>query len=938
MPRRLTRNLARNLKLPMIGALLAGTAMPVLAGEAVLYDTAPGWVETAKVEPKPADSNSFIVLFDQQARIETGRLWSYIDTAIALDSPEALTRFGTLTAAWMPDKGDLIVHRVELIRGGTVIDVLKGGALFEVLRRERGLEQRLVDGSLTATMAVPGAKLGDVLRLAYSITTSDQAMGDNVQWQAGLIAKPFPLQKGNLSVSWPEALPVTRLRVGKAAVAEPAAKNGFMTWSVELPIAEADPVPDDAPTRFRLGDIMQVSTYADWAAVSRNHAAHYVTSGKVTPGGDLAGRIAGIAKASPDALTRAALALRLVQDDVSYLMNGMDGGNYIPQAPEETWEKRFGDCKAKSLLLLTILRELGIEAEPVLIRSQGGDALPSLAPMPGNFDHVIVRAVIGGTNYWLDGTTAGVRLDSIDHVPRFFYGLPLRDEGADLMPLDTRVQATPDRLVRLTLDQRAGLRVPAIYDVTVEFRGAAGAGWRAMADQGNADMREQAVRGMVQQIVGDGQLIDHSLRYDAEAGLAVLTARGITTSAWSRDGKDYRFEAPAQAAREVGFEADRARAAWRAIPLSLNGPVYFASNTEVLLPDDAKVALEGAADPVAATIGGVELASTARLQGPRLTIEQSMRTREEELAADRIAQARRELARFGKQLPVLRSAGDVRELWQYFGKDRARLSALEALYAKGIAEAEADDSSPLTNRASFRAGIYDHAGALADVEAAMTIEDSRDLFLARAALRRELGDLTGALADTQEAEALQPDGSTYSDQIYMLGLMGRGAEGVTLAEDFEAITKDRSLATQVMATALGWNGQADEGLGLLDELIAQRPTDGALLNAVCWEAGIWGKMDAARLEACTKAVEKSDNSAAALDSRAMAQFRLGNLAAAKADADAALLAAPYLTETRLLRGVIRKAMGDANGKEEIALALKMQPSLAKAYKAWGLDF
>lgn len=937
MLRRLAFNRARTLNLPLAGLLLTGTAMPALAGEAVLYDTAPGWIELAKVEPKPADSNSFIVLFDQQARIEKGRLWSYIDTAIALDSPEALTRFGTLTATWMPDKGDLIVHHVELIRGGAVIDVLEGGAVFEVLRRERGLEKRLVDGSLTATMAVPGAKLGDVLRLAYSVTTSDQVMGDNVQWQAGLIAKPFPLQKGRVAVSWPEGLPVTRLRLGKADLAEPTAKDGFMTWSASLPIAEADPVPDDAPARFRLGDIVQVSTYADWAAVSRNHAPHYTTAGKVTSRGELAARIGGIAAASADPLTRAALALRLVQDDVSYLMNGMDGGNYIPQAPEETWDKRFGDCKAKSLLLLAMLRELGITAEPVLVRSQGGDALPSLAPMPGNFDHVIVRAMIDGKNYWLDGTTAGVRLDSIDEVPRFFHGLPLRDEGADLMPLDTRVQEAPDRAVRLTVDQRAGLRVPAIYDVTIEFRGTTGAGWRAMADQGNADMRKQAVTSMFQQVIGDGQVIDHTLRYDAEAGLAVLTARGITTTAWVRDGKDYRFEAPAQAAREVGFDADRARAAWRAIPLSLNGPVYFASTAEVLLPGDAKVTFEGTVDPVTATIGGVELASTAKLEGPRLTIAQTMRTRDEELAADRIAPARREMARFDKQLPVLRSAGEVRELWQYFGKDRALLSALEALYARGIAEAEPDDVSPLTNRASFRAGIYDHAGALADIEAAMKIEGSRDLFLARAALRRELGDLAGALADTEEAEALQPDGSTYADQIYTLGLLGRAAEGVTLAEDFEAITKDRSIAVQVMATAFGWNGQAEEGIGLLDEMIAQRPTDGALLNAQCWEAAIWDKMDEGRLEACTKAVEKSDNAAAALDSRALAHFRLGNLAAAKADLDAALLAEPYLTESRLLRGIIRKAMGEPAGKDDIALALKMQPSLAKAYKAWGLE-
>lgn len=632
------------------------------------------------------------------------------------------------------------------------------------------------------------------------------------------------------------------------------------------------------------------------------------------------------------------MALRLVQDDVSYLMNGMDGGNYIPQVPELTWEKRFGDCKAKSLLLLTMLRELGIEAEPVLIRTEGGDALPSLAPMPGNFNHVIVRAVIGGKNYWLDGTTSGVRLDSIDEVPRFFYGLPLREDGADLVKLDTRLQSAPDRSVRLTLDQRAGLRVPAIYDVTIELRGTGGARWRALADQGNDDMRKKSVTGIINSVIGDGQVVDQSIRYDAEKGVAVLTARGVLDTGWERDGKDYRFEAPAQAARQVGFEADRARAAWRAIPLNLSGPVYYASSTDVLLPEDAKVAFEGTPDPVTVTIGGVELSSNAKLAGPRLTVAQSMRSLDEELPADRIAPARRDLARFEKQLPVLRTSGDVRELWQYFGKDRARLSALEALYAKGIAEAEADDITPLTNRASFRAGIYDHAGSLADIEAAMKIEDSRDLYLARSALRRELGDWDGALADTQEAEALQPDGSTYGDQIYMLGLMGRADEGLTLAEDFETMTKDQTQSTSMMASALGWSGRGEEGLELLDALIAKRPADGTLLNEACWQASLWGKMDATRFETCTKAVEKSDNSAAALDSRAMAYFRLGNFAAAKADLDAALLAEPYLTESRLMRGIVRKALGDEGGKEDIALALKMQPSLAKAYKAWGLSF
>ena len=923
----------------LVAMLLAGAAAcPALAGDKIIYEPAPSWVDVTLIELRSAQQNELIILLDQQARIESGKLWTYIDTAVALDLPEALTRFGTMTATWLPDKGDLVVHRVELIRSGEVIDLLAAGAAFEVLRRESGLESRLLDGALTATLAAPGAKLGDTLRLAYSTTVSDQAMGENVQWQSGLIAKPFPLQQGRVSISWPESLPVTRLRLGKAELPEPTLQDGYLVWSAKLPVSEADEVPIDAPLRFQLGEILQVTTYSDWAAVSRNHASHYGTAGKIEAGGKLAARVAEIAAASSDPLTRAALALRLVQDDVSYLLNGMNGGNYIPQTPEETWDKRFGDCKAKTLLLLTILRELGIEAEATLVRTQGGDALPQLAPMPGNFDHVIVRAVIDDTDYWLDGTTAGTRIETINGVPRFFYALPLRAEGSDLVRLDVRKQSTPDQKVRLTLDHRAGLRVPSAYTLEVEFRGSAGAMWRSVAEQGNEEMQEQAAYAVADKYLGETMIIDHKIRYDAEAGVAIMTARGLRTSPWVRDGRDYTLDPPAQVARDISFDADRARAAWRTIPLRLNGPVFFTSESEVLLPDDLEtIELEGSLD-LAATIGGVELASRAKLDSGRLSVTQTMRSLDEELPAKEIGAARRELTRFDRQLPVLRSSGDIRELWQYFGHDRARLAPLEALYAKSVANAEADDPTALIGRANFFAGIYDHKSAIADIESALAIEDSRDLYLTRSQLRRELGDLAGALDDLVEAESLQPDGSTYGTQIEILALLDRADEGLLLAKDLEGITKDRVAGAAIKANALGWLGEADEGLAELEALVAQRPGDGTLLNALCWHAATWSRIDETRLASCTQAVEKSDYSAAALDSRALAHLRLGNLSAAKADIDAALLENPSLSNSRLLRGIILARMGDKAGKSDVALALAMQPSLAVVYKSWGLSF
>ena len=128
------------------------------------------------------------------------------------------------------------------------------------------------------------------------------------------------------------------------------------------------------------------------------------------------------------------MALELVQDKVRYLFNGMEEGNYVPQTPTQTWSVRYGDCKAKTLLLLAMLRELGIEAEAVLANSQLGDWLPRRLPTPGAFDHVIVRATIGGESLWLDGTGSGARLADLGDVPAFRHALPLRAAGAELAP------------------------------------------------------------------------------------------------------------------------------------------------------------------------------------------------------------------------------------------------------------------------------------------------------------------------------------------------------------------------------------------------------------------------------------------------------------------------------------------------------------------------
>src|SRR3546814_4132199 len=75
----------------------------------------PEWALPADLEAAMAKGES-IVLLDEQVRIEDGVVHSFSDIAYRIDNPEALTQLGTLKLSWLPDKGDLIVHRLEIVR------------------------------------------------------------------------------------------------------------------------------------------------------------------------------------------------------------------------------------------------------------------------------------------------------------------------------------------------------------------------------------------------------------------------------------------------------------------------------------------------------------------------------------------------------------------------------------------------------------------------------------------------------------------------------------------------------------------------------------------------------------------------------------------------------------------------------------------------------
>jgi tetratricopeptide (TPR) repeat protein len=921
----------------LCGSVIILAPAPALAGDEVLRGAVPAWVEEAELDVNGAKRAPSELLADWQHRIENGVVHSYADRAIRIDNPQTLMDENILSLSWLPDKGDLTMHRLEIHRDGQVIDLLAGDPEFEIIRRELGLEARLIDGELTATLPIPGLKVGDILRTTYTTSIDDQALGEEVQVLQYLGSKPWRVGQGRAVVSWPQDEQMFWAVEELAGLREPELRDGYKYLTVQLPLAEPREVPADAPSRYARPTVLRVGSFADWNELSSVMAPHFYSAAEVAQDSDIARQASAIMDLVSDPLERTERAVRLVQDEVSYLLNGLDGGNYLPQRAEDTWEKRYGDCKAKSVLLLALLQRMGIDAEPVLVLSRGGDALPYLLPVPGDFDHVIVRARIGGMDYWLDGTSTGTRLANIGNVPPFYHALPLRAEGAALMPMAQRDRAVPDMRLSGTVDHSAGVDFPQLFAVTMEMTGPQSAYARTMADLDNPDtLREMAATFAAASGMQGGVISSLEVTYDEPSATGRVILKGVSASSFRWE--DGRVVMPVEEnAPDQIFNPDRARPDWRNIPVATPGPFFMQFEQALTLPQDGRgFSLDGASQ-LEAAYANTTVTASAALDGRMLHVESEVRQALGEIAPADIAEAKRAARRFVADAIELVAPEQVTWRWELSEDElRAKARPILAAYDQAIAFAPEDNFAPLMQKALFLQSVYDYAGALAAYDRLVEVEPSAEIFFQRSGVQLALGRRAAAIADLQAAYEIDPSNSTGFALAREMAYAGDIAPAMEMLETLPITDDERIDYADTWATVAALRGDTDSALSRLEEEVAHRPENPFVLNAECWFRGLFNVAPEDAVTGCTRAVERAEDPTFALDSRAMVQFRLGKYDEAITDLDTVLSLAPSVAPSRYLRGVVRLKKGDEAGKADIAAALRMEPQLAEFYGRHGV--
>jgi len=429
---------------------------------------APAWVEhltassSVHLQAEP-EAGVVDLLSDDQLHVDR-QVEHYIHRIKKITSLAGLERGAEIAMVVDPSYERFVLHGLHVVRGDQRIDGLSA-ATVRAFDTEEGREQHIYDGSRRIVFLLSDVRVGDVIDFeATTIGLNPVFKGRVARWIALGSSRPALRRRVRVLAAASRSLAFRLVHTDVPVTTRPLGTATETFWDHDLPAFASD---GGEPAWYDGRPALAFSEFSSWADVARWAADLYRAADPPSP--RLQSRIREIAAAHATDEARALAALRFVQDDVRYLGVELGEHSYRPHSASVVFDQRFGDCKDKVLLLLTMLHGLGLEAHAALVNTDLDARVAQELPRPQTFDHAIARLHIGGRYIWVDATRALERGPLGAAPVTHARALVASPETSDLSVIDSAPLSTPQTTVKEIFRLKGDA---AVLDVTTTYRGA----------------------------------------------------------------------------------------------------------------------------------------------------------------------------------------------------------------------------------------------------------------------------------------------------------------------------------------------------------------------------------------------------------------------------------------------------------------------------------
>jgi len=390
----------------------------------VTFGASPGWADpfpitTDFVTPKNEIENGvYYLLVDDQVKVEDHTEYElYSHRAVKVLSAEGMEESSSFNVDFDPSYQSVKLNVIQIIRDGRMIDKTSS-ARISVLQREERMEALIYDERLTANVIIDDVRVGDIVEFSYTRTGRNPVYGNKLALYR-YIEYSIPVQQINIAVLWGKSSVLNVKRLNTQVEVQESTQGKFKKYSIKRSNVPAIRQEQGAPKWFEQYGLVYLSEYKSWSEVVDWAVPLY--ENVILVNADIEEIAAAIRIETAEKQLQISKALQFVQNEVRYL--GLENGtnSHVPSNVSETLARRYGDCKDKAVLFISLLKALNVEASPVLVNTNLRHTIEQALPSGSLFDHVIVKVSHNNKSYWLDPTKRFQR-GNLDQLSQSDYG------------------------------------------------------------------------------------------------------------------------------------------------------------------------------------------------------------------------------------------------------------------------------------------------------------------------------------------------------------------------------------------------------------------------------------------------------------------------------------------------------------------------------------
>jgi transglutaminase-like putative cysteine protease len=501
---------------------------------------------------------------------ESGLGSSFRQVAVQVNDAEGARQWRTFSIQFDPDVQRIDVRQARVFRGGRQLTAAR---TFEQPLGEPWY--RMYYDTRALVVVFPDLEPGDVVEIRYRIDdVAPRNLFHDYYGDFRLLGSTVPIARLDYVLITPSSrrfhFNTPEMRGLEHDTRE---ENGrrFDHFHVEnVPALNMEP---SSPGMTELVPYLHVSTYQGWEDVGRWYWGLIRDQLRADP--SLQQRVRELVAGAPDTRTKVARIYDWAIRNTRYVALEFGIHGFLPYRVPDIVSRGFGDCKDTASLIYTMLREAGIDARIVLIRTRQNGGIAEAPASLAVFDHAI--AYVPELDLYLDGTA---EFSGIEDLPQMDQGVMVLRVGPD----DVEFTRTPvlaadrnqrTRRVSMALTEDGS----GTIEVTEQVRGVDAPGYRSRFQA--EGLRRERLERQTRTLFPGLELTNSAFTNldDFSAPVEVRYSARVPQLAL-RDGRALRL-APSVLGDLSGTLAS---ASARRLPLELGGRSTYVEERRVQLP------------------------------------------------------------------------------------------------------------------------------------------------------------------------------------------------------------------------------------------------------------------------------------------------------------------------------------------------------------------